>query len=537
MLFQKTAQFWNHEQTRKIFLLLFTLCCVAYLSLFKSDYYYFDDIVRKYSYRLFDEGVHGRIFVDQLTSFIYAGIHTDASPFTQIFLVFVFSLASVFVFFGISGRLPRKHSDLLLLFPFAVSPYAFMLILYRFDSLWFGMSLFLVSVPFILNRNRFWPYLAVGTTSLWLSFCLYQPLSNIYLTVALFIILRKLVSRTRLQAVMRHAAILASPYLLSLVLYVPAYIYTRQTTPTTTKALDGTKGYAYSHSALPDLKNMLFTVYTNSKVYFRTLYADWGQTPPTLFVTAAVLVLVLCLGIRLLRSMRRRNDSLVQYLLRSGLFVVCVGMVLVAPYGIMLGLQHPVWHARTYISVIAFVLCMNVLLYSFFRSSIIFRTAHMLVLAYMCLWSTIFVASCGNMLTAQNEYNLSLKGKLIDDLNTLRTTYGIKEVICTGGIGQPPSAYPFVLRYPILDRTLDGMGDLQGWLFYAAKRYAGMHYLYPFSVDLNEVKTHEILLSRVGYTVYKISTGRALIDLQRLPGWDKRGEWAGSNTRSSWSSY
>lgn len=160
--------------------------CLAWRGILAGKFIYADDRVRVFTHTSLDQGVQGRFLNDVFYNFFSQGLFVDISPLSRVLCLGFIILAGYLLihFFEIKKRC-EQFWPFLPLFP-AVFPFYAALLMYRFDSPGFGISLFFSVMAFgcAIRKNTIANILAIFL--LFMALCVYQIFLNAFLVLSCF---------------------------------------------------------------------------------------------------------------------------------------------------------------------------------------------------------------------------------------------------------------------------------------------------------------------------------------------------------------
>ncbi len=420
-------------------LLIYTL---GILSIMRANRSYLDDVGRSlYGYA--DWVASARPLSELFSWFFYFGPTTvDASPLTQILAVAILALVSLLLLDALRVRL--SWTAVLCTVPIGLSPYGLENLSYKFDSPWMALALLLAVLPcrFMHTGNR--RFLIVSALCLFAAASFYQPALGAYLCVAVYICLTELASRRGIKLVLRRLWRFLLPFCLGVGVYTvqaPLWFEASQYGE-----------YVALHASIPPLAGLPAELLQNIPIYAGLLFRDWGCNGLGLLLG----LLLVCFALQLLARWKHRGGlgrTPAGNLARLGLIAVLLPCFLLCPFGVQFLLTDPVWAPRTFYGFGVLFALMLLSLRAFAGRRPIGRLVPA-VQAVLLLQLLVFSNVYGNLLDAQNQWELSRMSLLASDLNRYIQATGSNQVAFVGSMGLSPLAVNPARKYPLLERLV-----------------------------------------------------------------------------------
>ena len=414
-------------QYKKQFFILLAVYLLAFCSIFRANYAYWDDIGRTYA------GYHGwldwsRYGTELLATFVHASWHlTDISPFPQILACAVMAAGGliVLVLFKNGNRLGIWH--VLAVALTALTPYFLGMISYKFDSPYMALS-FLASVfPFLYRKSSSRTYIIVSVLCLLVMCTTYQASSGIYPTVALYLVMQDILSGHKTKDSLRFLGVSALCYLGALGVFWLLLM----------------RDNGVSVFSLPNLFSFVAKRYVT---YYKIIYHDF-----TKIWIALIIMLIIIFLYSVCKSAKINKFAA----LALGIFAILAGSFLC--FGANLYISRNAYDTRSMYGFNVLLTLMAVFI-AFHAKHWIYKAAY--VVLTWCFF--VFALTYGNALSLQQDYMHYRTELLVSDLNDLEimNSDGVKSVSIIGDIGYSPAIMNMAEDYPILDRAgHSGDGD------------------------------------------------------------------------------
>ncbi len=484
------TSFWQrigHRVVSRYFAALLALYLLGIFSIIRSNRSYLDDLGRAlYGYA--DWSAAARPLSELFSWFLYFGeITVDASPLTQIIAVVILAVTAVLLLEAL--RVRSSWGAVICAVPVGLSPYGLENLSYKFDSPTMALAMFFSVLPCCLARRpgRF-SFLA-SALCLFASASFYQPALGCYLCVVVYMCLVDLASRARFSRVARRAARLLLPFIVG----VGAYALQARFWFSHSQYAD----YVTQHSLLPSLSQMPAELAANIASYTSLLVQDWRCNGLGALMCLLFLFFVLRLFSRRLTAARMGGFS-PQTWPRFLFIVLLLPCFLLAPFGIQYILVDPVWTPRTFQGFGIMVSLMLLSLHTVARAkdlsrhvpalrkyapphrsaasgpasdgnapaartsgilsgpfaALLPRRAAIVVQGLLAMQLLVFANVYGNLLDAQNQWEMSRMSLLASDLNRYIKETGSSRIFFVGSVGLSPLAVNPARKYPLLKRLV-----------------------------------------------------------------------------------
>ncbi len=437
--------FWNMLRRNifsRYYLALLGIYTLGILSIMRANRSYLDDVGRSlYGYA--DWVASARPLSELFSWFFYFGPTTvDASPFTQILAVAILSLVSLLLLEALRARI--TWTNVLCTIPIGLSPYGLENLSYKFDSPWMAMALLLAVLPCCFMNSGRRIFLVVSALCLFGCASFYQPALGAYLCVAVYVCLTELASRRCTTCVLRRLLRFLVPFC------VGVGIYTLQA-PIWFEASQYSE-YVAQHASIPPLMQLPAELLQNLPIYMNLLLKDWSGNGLGLLLG----VLVVCFVLHLLARWRhsaKGHRSWAESSTRLLVMIILLPCFLLCPFGVQFLLTDPVWAPRTFYGFGILVALVLLSLTAFARGRgfrMFSRTVQALLLVQLLVFANVY----GNLLDAQNQWELSRMSLLASDLNRYIQATGSNQVAFVGSMGLSPLAVNPAGKYPLLERLV-----------------------------------------------------------------------------------
>ncbi len=435
-------QYLRREMLSRRYVVLILLYGLGIISIVRANRSYLDDLGRAlYGYT--DWMPSARPLAEAFSWFFNLGPTTvDASPLTQILAVAILAVVSLLLLRALRAR--TTWATVLCTVPVGLSPYGLENLSYKFDAPGMALGLLLAVLPCCFAHNSQKRFLLISALCLFASASFYQPALGAYLCITVYVCLTELASRRSPALVLRRFLRFLLPFLLGVGVYTlqaPLWFYTSQYST-----------YITQHASIPGPAQMPAELAQNVPHYLGLLVRDWGCNGLGLLLGVLFLCFALQLFARLLHS-RRPSRPLMSGILRLGLILLLLPCFLLCPFGIQFALSDPVWAPRTFYGFGVMLSLMLLSLHAFAHG----RTGRIIestVRGLMLLQLLVFANVYGNLLDAQNQWELSRMSLLASDLNRYIQATGSSSVAFVGSVGLSPLAVNPAQKYPLLERLV-----------------------------------------------------------------------------------
>ncbi len=464
----------------RYFAVLFCLYLTGIFSIIRSNRSYLDDLGRS-MYGYADWSAAARPLADLFSWFFYFGqVTVDASPLTQIIAVAVLAVTAMLLLEAL--RVRPSWAAVLCLVPVGLSPYGLENLSYKFDAPHMALAMLFAVLPCCFAHRAGRWHLPASALSLFASASLYQPALGCYLSITVYQCLVDLASRASFARVARRVWRLALPFLLGVGVYAAqARLWFSHSQY---------ELYVLQHAILPPLSGLPAELAANIATYAHLLAGDWLRNGLGLLMGLLFLFFVLRLLARRLTGPRPAGSPL-SFGLRMLLILLLLPCFLLTPFGIQFLLMEPVWTPRTFQG---FGVMVSLMLLSLHVASRAGSAAHaarapkgtapahggdkgengaafppsgdaafffalpgraaFVVQALLAMQLLVFANVYGNLLDAQNRWELSRMSRLASDINRYIKETGSSRIFFVGSVGLSPLAVNPARKYPLLKRLV-----------------------------------------------------------------------------------
>jgi hypothetical protein len=377
----------NFKSLVKPVVIMFFVYCLAYLTIFRANYSYADDLARAATgYRRWIGW--SRYIAECLSILIHADyILTDISPLPQLIAVLILAVSSVLLVYILHDK---KISCLALIasLPIGLSPYFLENISYKFDAPYFALSIAASILPFLFVQII--PVFVFTSIVCLLIMCTtYQASSGIYIMLTLFFCFKEWNAKQKTnKEIFGFAGIAALSYGLTLLLFRFTLMVSNS-------------GYGISTSVLKP-QDMAAGILNNAGRYLMNINADFN-------VTWKVLLLFIIILFIIQNSMRSNRKWFGASIVSTA--VLILGFIF--SYGVFMVLENPAFYPRAIFGFGIFIALVSISTASFKAKT----AAFCIILLNWCLF--VFSFSYGNALADQKRYEEFRAELVMQDLNEL----------------------------------------------------------------------------------------------------------------------
>ena len=428
---------FNSKRDRKFTITLLSLCIIYIIPIILADRYYIDDLGRsQWGYASWsDNGRPLASLIMHLLNFGGANI-IDISPLTQILAVLVFVFSSYYYFKSNFADSSPIFSAVTFFFAFA-NPFLLENLSYKFDSLPMVMALSLLMFAFLRVSSKIKSWLLSFSVIL-ASLCLYQAAIGFFVCLAIMEFVQQYMRPSLYQenhfyiykdSIARITQLL-SAYIVYTVLISPKYVV---------------GDYNVSHSKSIELNNSGINIFLkNVDIYFDIISIyftkQYYQLAIITFFLSCWLLMVILKKIN-----TKKNISFWGFIIPSIIVLFSPALIFFSSFLPLSFLANPQFAARTLISFSGVMLFWG--RFSFYivnrwRITIVF-------LMPIVLFFFIFSYSYGNALKAQKNFDATLSGDIISNINEIDVSSS--KIVGIYGV-QPSSSVRdnTVKRYPLM---------------------------------------------------------------------------------------
>lgn len=404
---------------KKQFVILLGIYLVAFCSVFRANFAYWDDIGRTYA------GYHGwldwsRYGTEILATFVHAGWHlTDISPLPQLIACAVMAIAGILLLDIFCDGKKIGVFSVIAASLTALAPYFLGMISYKFDSPYMALSFLVCIIPFLFRKKPMGIYMVVSVACLIMMCATYQASSGIYPMIVLFLVMQDIIAGEKVKKCLQFIGISVVCYIVALGFF---WLFLMRD--------NGLSMVAFSK--LPSFAaNRYITYY---KIILHDFSKIW-------------LILLAALAVVFLYAVYR--SAVINKFAALGLGIAAVFAGSALCFGANLFISREAFDARNMYGF-NFLITMLAVFISFHAKHWVFQ----MVYAALAWAFAVFSLTYGNALALQQDYRDFRLGLLVGDLNDLEIMKSdeVKEVRIVGDIGYAPVIENMAKEYPILMR-------------------------------------------------------------------------------------
>ena len=448
-------------------IVIFGIYLMAYLSIFRSDFNYLDDLGRKHT------GYHGwldwsRWFTQIISNFVHADLYlADISPLPQILASFLMAVGSWILIQIFRRERPVKLGNIVAASFVGVTPYFLGIISYKYDSPYMAFSFFVSTIPFLFYKKGKIIYMSISFVCLILMCTSYQASSGVYLLIVLFLAGHEWNAGIRICENIKFVVCSAISYISALGAY---WAFLMRPNGVSTFSLD---------HFVEEVTRKYISFYSKVGTDFKPLW----------LILIAILILLFLISFIM--------ESKINKVLAGSIGLIMVLLGSAMTFGMYLIISLEKYDARAmyalgvYFALLAISISFSKLHYSL-------RYIH--IALFWCFFT--FSLAYGNALSAQQTY-LDYRVLLIaDDLNSMdmMKTNEKKRIQIKGDIGFAPVVENMSFGYEMLERLIPtGMGE--GY-------WGGYYLLNYFNIpnieqgDKMDVEEMELLCDSMYHMIY-----------------------------------
>jgi len=377
----------NKKELASAVLFLSILYAVSYISIFRANFSYVDDIRRAIEGNNIS-GAFSRYISNYLSWFIHTTDErvTDISPLPQL-IACVFLAFAGYVLVKAMCNKPTKYI-LLATVPIGLSPYFLECISYKFDAPYMALSILASIVPFLFMHKNRWLYAGVSVVSLLIMTMTYQASSGIFLMMMLYFFFRTVLYKAdTLKNAFIFLGISCASYAVALALFRLCIFEEVKT---------------YVSTDLSNNHSIFSLFWHNISRYFPLVYKDLNVIWK---ITALVVIVVFYVKNIVLSKL----NKIVAF------FVTTLFLALLAAsiFGVYVLLEYPLFNARAMYGVGVFLAILGVDICCSLKKIFSFPV---IVLSW-CFF--VFAFAFGNCLADQKRYAEFRTEMLVRDLSRL----------------------------------------------------------------------------------------------------------------------
>ena len=406
--------------SKKAFLyiaIIFGIFCLCYLTLFRANYNFQDDIRRATTGHKSWVG-SSRYISETLAVFLHTNFYiNDISPLTQIYALIILSLTAYMLAYIIRNGNITKLS-LIASTLIALCPFYFENISYKFDSPYMAMAMFFGVFPFLFTKNTL-SFVSISFISLILVCSSYQAGNSIYIMLALFYTMHLLLTSSKKEA-FRFLAICIACYIIALI-YFKSIIMV----PTETTIDERNTKIQLGFSFLSLLKK-------NFLGYVSTVLSNFGNIWIRVFTLIAVIIFPFAVS----KNTEKRLQAVI-------ISIITLAFMFLLSFGAYLAIDNTILNDRAFMGfdvLLAIVALSDLVLYeqSSKKATKILTAGIVCCLFYGC---AIYAVVRGNLYQKQNDYQKFRYTIMLADLSHFVTTGEKSTAYVVGDIGQTESSF------------------------------------------------------------------------------------------------
>ena len=441
----------NKKELWQSVLFLSIVYVVAYISIFRANYSYIDDIVR--TVRGDDVcGTFSRHVSEFLSYFIHTttGRLTDVSPLPQllacVFLAFSgFVLVKTMQVRGLREAQPSIFENYYLLLatlPIGLSPYFLECISYKFDAPYMALSILASVFPFLFMHKNRWIYAGISVLSLLIMTMTYQAASGIFLMMMVYFFFRTILYKSdSVKNAFIFLGISCLSYGIALGLF--RFCFMQEVN-------------AYVSTDVSVNHNIFLLFWHNITRYFPLVYRDWN----VIWKITTLIILVVFYVKNIVLS---KLNKVVAFLVTT-LFLT---LLAVSIFGVYLLLEHPLFDPRAMYGVGVFLAILGVDICFSLKKIFSFPA---IVLSWCFV---VFAFAYGNCLADQKRYAEFRAEMLIHDLSQLlpEKTKEPHEIAIIGTIGHSAVVENVARNNPVIKRLVPALRGTHPFSYIALSPY------------------------------------------------------------------
>jgi len=463
-----------------VFISLIVLWSISLFSIFISNRLYIDDLGR--SLHHYDNWTSaGRPVADLLSRLLFMGSHPfNVTPLTQIFALVAISTAAFLIAYIFNTAVTWQ--SFLFILPMGISPFFLENISYSFDSLWMSLAILTACYPIFIIRLDISSVsrLLLGSISLFLSFCLYQPAVGVFLILTIFAIYVDYIDNKKIFKTIFQLIIML---LIALEAYKLMAIFI---------SFDH---YAKEHKEILTSPEIYKSAIANICSYLDILKTDWIWNPIGVLVSVIFIDFIIsnCCYILHINSCKKYKKLIITILI--------IPIALIFSSGPQFLLKNPVFAPRTFLSLSVLV---PAVLFAISKTILKYKIVIVnICIALLCLQSALVASTYGFILKNQKQYEDKILYHLTYDIDFLSKKFNFTSIYIKGTIGKTPVIGDTANVYPILNKLNPvHLSDSWDWgviqLKYICKSLKDIDLI----SSINTQKMEEMLTNQY-YTIYK----------------------------------
>lgn len=434
VFFQKIKEVFCSKKAIVHLTILFGIYCLCYLTLFRANYDFQDDIKRIISGHKSWVGA-SRYISESLSVFLHTNFYlNDIAPLTQILAAAFLAITSYIIAYSITEGKITKLS-LLASTLIGLCPFYFENMSYKFDSPYMAMAMLFGVLPFLFTKDVF-TYCAISVMSLMLVLTSYQAGNSIYIMLTLFLILKMLLSSDKKQA-LRFLMSSIFCYLAVLIIFRLLIMI-----PTESTIDERNTSIQFGISFFQLLKR-------NFIDYIVTVFSRYGNIWIRLFTVFAVILFPIAIA---KHTERYINSALLAVFTLIIMFALSFGAYLV--------IGNTLLSDRAFMGFDALIAIISVTASGLYTPTAKKSTKLITATTIICLFygCAIYSIVKGNLYTKQNDYQKFRYTIMLGDLSHVINPNAHNEAYIVGDIGPSTSS---IMEYKNYGLNIGGYSS--GW--------------------------------------------------------------------------
>jgi hypothetical protein len=380
----------NKKELFRSVLFLSIVYAISYISIFRANYNYIDDIRRAAR----GDGIN-ESFSRHISEFLSYFLHTttdrltDISPLPQLIACVFLALAG-FIMLKVMCKKTTRYC-LLATLPIGLSPYFLSCMSYKFDSPYMALSVLVSIVPFLFIHTNRLLYTCVSVLSLLVMVMTYQASSGIFLMMVLYFFFHTVLYKTdSLKNAFIFLGISCASYGVALGLFRLCFLQEMN---------------VYASTDVSITHNIFTLFWNNLSSYFTLLYNDWNVIWS---ITALIIIVIFYVKTIVLSKL----NTIVAFFVTTLFLALLAG----AMFGVYPLLEKPLFSPRAMYGVGVFLAILSVDICCSLKKIISFPV---MVLSW-CFF--VFAFAYGNCLADQKRYREFRTEMLVRDLSHIILT-------------------------------------------------------------------------------------------------------------------
>lgn len=433
-------------------LFLSIIYAVAFSSIFRANFNYFDDVKRAIEGYSISGGAFARHISNLLSWFIHTtdGRLSDISPLPQLIACVFLALAGVVAVKVVCKKITKYY--LLATLPIGLSPYFLSCISYKFDAPYMALSILASVVPFLFMHKNRWIYASVSIVSLLIMTMSYQASSGIFVMMALYFFFRTILYKTdSIKNAFTFLGISVLSYCIALGIFQLCIF----------QQVDN----LYVSASMQHNYTIFILFWHNISYYFTLIYNDWNVIWK---ITALVVITIFYVKTIILS----KRNTVVAFLITTLFLTLLAGSI----FGVYVLLEKPLFAPRAMYGTGIFLAILGMDICFSLKKILSFPV---IVLSWCFI---VFAFAYGNCLADQKRYNEFRMEILARDLSHILpekvdSPYTITFI---NSIGFSPVVQNVACNNPIIERLIY-VGLKSGYSFsaFSLSQYYKFHEFTP----------------------------------------------------------